>query len=85
MAYILYIGNKNYSSWSLRAWLMLRGAGIPFDEVLVSLQPDADKARRLARLLGGDLTVVSSPGNGSTFTLELPLQYDPALVPAPDN
>jgi glutathione S-transferase len=29
----LYIGNKNYSSWSLRPWLLLREAGIPFDEV----------------------------------------------------
>lgn len=29
----LYIGNKNYSSWSLRPWLLLRQAGIPFDEV----------------------------------------------------
>jgi glutathione S-transferase len=28
----LYIGNKNYSSWSLRAWLLLRQAGIAFDE-----------------------------------------------------
>jgi len=28
----LYIGNKNYSSWSLRAWLLLRQAGIAFSE-----------------------------------------------------
>ena len=31
----LYIGNKNYSSWSMRPWVMLRQAGIPFDEVMV--------------------------------------------------
>ena len=28
----LYIGNKNYSSWSLRAWLLMSEAGIPFTE-----------------------------------------------------
>ena len=28
----LYIGNKNYSSWSLRAWLLLRQLGVPFAE-----------------------------------------------------
>ena len=31
----LYIGNKNYSSWSMRPWVMLREAGIPFEEVMV--------------------------------------------------
>ena len=31
----LYIGNKNYSSWSMRPWVLLRQAGIAFDEVLV--------------------------------------------------
>ncbi|WCM93914.1 glutathione S-transferase family protein [Acidovorax sp. NCPPB 2350] len=31
----LYIGNKNYSSWSMRPWVMLRQAGIPFEEVFV--------------------------------------------------
>lgn len=30
--YSLYIANKNYSSWSLRPWLLLRALGIPFQE-----------------------------------------------------
>ena len=29
----LYIGNKNYSSWSMRPWVVLRQADIPFEEV----------------------------------------------------
>ncbi|HSI56317.1 MAG TPA: glutathione S-transferase family protein [Ideonella sp.] len=29
----LYIGNKNYSSWSMRPWVLMRQLGIPFDEV----------------------------------------------------
>ncbi len=31
----LYIGNKNYSSWSMRPWVLMRQAGIDFEEVLV--------------------------------------------------
>lgn len=31
----LYIGNKNYSSWSMRPWVLLRQAGIPFGEVKI--------------------------------------------------
>ena len=31
----LYIGNKNYSSWSMRPWVLMKQAGIPFDEVKV--------------------------------------------------
>jgi glutathione S-transferase len=33
----LYIGNKNYSSWSLRPWLLLKHLGIPFTEHMVSV------------------------------------------------
>ena len=33
----LYIGNKNYSSWSLRPWLLMTHAGIPFEEKKVRL------------------------------------------------
>ena len=32
---ILYIGNKNYSSWSLRPWIAMRAFDIPFKEVLI--------------------------------------------------
>lgn len=35
--YTLIIGNKNYSSWSLRPWLALRAAGIPFNEQKLGL------------------------------------------------
>lgn len=35
MALQLYIGNKNYSSWSMRSWLLLTQAGIPFEEIMV--------------------------------------------------
>jgi glutathione S-transferase len=31
----LFIGNKNYSSWSMRPWVLLKQAGIPFEEVKV--------------------------------------------------
>ena len=37
MTPVLYIGNKNYSSWSLRSWLLLAEAGIAFDEVRIPL------------------------------------------------
>lgn len=35
--YELYIANKNYSSWSLRAWLMVKAARVAFDEVPIPL------------------------------------------------
>jgi len=38
--YTLYIANKNYSSWSLRPWILLSELQIPFEEVLVPFTPD---------------------------------------------
>ena len=38
--YRLYIGNKNYSSWSLRPWILMRELAIPFEERLVPFQQD---------------------------------------------
>lgn len=39
--FILYIGNKNYSSWSFRPWMALTGCGIPFEERLIPFDFDA--------------------------------------------
>lgn len=38
MSYTLYIGNKNYSSWSLRGWLAAKLSGAPFREVKIQLR-----------------------------------------------
>jgi glutathione S-transferase len=43
--YILVIGNKNYSSWSLRPWLAMRQAGLPFREVRIPLYTPESKAQ----------------------------------------
>ncbi|MDB4906482.1 MAG: ATP-binding region ATPase domain protein [Gemmatimonadetes bacterium] len=37
-------------------------------------------ARRLARLLGGDIMLTSTPGSGTSLRVELPLQYEPSLA-----
>ena len=55
MALKLYIGNKNYSSWSLRGWLALRAAGIAFEEVMVPLDFSATSDFR--RRIGASLNV----------------------------
>ena len=44
----LIIGNKRYSSWSLRPWLGLKVAGIPFEEALVCCGESAIEPARVA-------------------------------------
>jgi len=64
----LVIGNKNYSSWSLRPWLLAKQAGIPFEEIRVRLLSEtfaADVARhspagRVPVLVDGDMNVWDS-------------------------
>ena len=41
----LYIGNKNYSSWSMRPWVLLKQADIPFEEVMVRFDSFAGDSR----------------------------------------
>jgi glutathione S-transferase len=65
----LVIGNKNYSSWSMRPWLALRASHIPFEEIFIPLYTDqADKDRILSfsrsgkvpALIDGEITVWDS-------------------------
>ncbi len=39
----LIIGNKNYSSWSLRPWLLMKKAGLKFEEIRISLNTETTK------------------------------------------
>jgi glutathione S-transferase len=39
--YVLYITNKNYSSWSLRPWVLMQQLGIPFEERLVPMESES--------------------------------------------
>ena len=48
----LYIGNKNYSSWSLRPWLALRQLGIAFEEMPVRFDSFAPDSHFKQTLLG---------------------------------
>jgi glutathione S-transferase len=65
----LVIGNKNYSSWSMRPWLAMRAGGIAFEEIFIPLytdQADKDRILRFSRagkvpaLIDGDITVWDS-------------------------
>ncbi len=64
----LVIGNKNYSSWSLRPWLAMKMAGVAFEEVRIALDQPDTKARilrysptgKVPCLVDGKLTVWDS-------------------------
>jgi glutathione S-transferase len=58
MALHLTIGNKNYSSWSLRPWLALKVAGIPFEETVIPIYVPGSKEKFLARSPAGKVPIL---------------------------
>lgn len=64
----LVIGNKNYSSWSMRPWVVMKAFGIPFKEINILLaQPDTSMqiadysaSGRIPILIAGEITVWDS-------------------------
>ncbi|MDX1595146.1 MAG: glutathione S-transferase family protein [Gammaproteobacteria bacterium] len=81
---VLILGNKNYSSWSLRAWLALRKAGIEFDEFRIPLfTPEGERllaeetpAGLVPVLVDGEITVWDS-----LAIAEYAAEKEPALWP----
>ena len=64
----LYIGNKNYSSWSMRPWVLLKQAGIEFEEVMVRFD-SFDAGSEFKKIIGP----ISSVG-------KVPVLVDDGLV-----
>ncbi len=54
----LVIGNKNYSSWSMRVWLLMRQYRIEFDEVRIPLRQPDSLERKLAYSPAGKVPVL---------------------------
>ena len=62
MSLTLYIGNYNYSSWSLRPWLILRKMEVPFDTAMVDLDIPGYKQRLLDISPAGTVPVLDVKG-----------------------
>ena len=75
MSLQLYIGNKNYSSWSMRPWVLLKQAGIPFEERMLrfdALTPESAFKTELARLkVAGRVPVLVDDGYAVWDTLAI--------------
>ena len=62
----LYIGNKNYSSWSMRPWVLMKQAGLPFEERMVRFDSFASGSQFKQQVLqvnpGGRVPVLVDEG-----------------------
>jgi glutathione S-transferase len=61
----LTISSKNYSSWSLRGWLLTKFSGLPFDEIVI--EPDNPSARAEILLLSSSILVPCLRHDGATI------------------
>jgi glutathione S-transferase len=74
MALTLVIGNKNYSSWSMRPWLAMKVAGIAFEEVVISLDAP-DFKHRLSKISGTGKVPALVDGNVAVWESLAILEY----------
>ncbi len=68
--FTIYLGNKNYSSWSLRGWLMLKATGVAFDEVVIPLYEPQSRSEILRHTPSGKMpTLVHNRKSGGPVTV----------------
>ena len=87
---VLYVGEKNISSWSMRGWLALTHKGVPFEERTIALKEDKDRSRRrrvsptgkLPALHHGSIVVPDSLAIIEYLEETFPAPKHPALWPA---
>jgi len=60
--FIIYIGNRVYSSWSLRGWLPLKQLGVPFEEVMIPLYDEGSKDAILRQSPSGKVPALHHKG-----------------------
>src|ERR1700694_4103320 len=81
MALLLVIGNKNYSSWSLRPWIAMKVAGIAFAEQVISLDA-ADFAERVRKISPTGKVPALADGETHVFESLAILEYLAEKFPA---
>lgn len=59
----IVLGNKRYSSWSLRGWLLLHQTGVPFDEIVIPLDLPQTKRDILSHNPAGRVPVLKTGGD----------------------
>ena len=77
MSAILYLGNKNYSSWSLRPWLVLTWSGLPFEEHVIPLGGEGYGRSQIREVLA-----VSPSGRVPALALTVGSVTDATVLPA---
>jgi len=81
----LVIGNKNYSSWSLRPWIAMKVLGIAFDEVRIPLYQPGSKERILGYSRAGKVPILKDGDTviwDSLAILEYLAEKHPQLWPS---
>jgi glutathione S-transferase len=80
MVFHLTIGNKNYSSWSMRPWFAMKVAGIPFEETVISLNAPDFKER--LKISGTGKVPVLADGAVQVWESLAILEYLAETIPA---